>query len=206
MGSENSRIAQTTGMLESDVDRLHEKYQLMTSTAGEKHELNEAQFVSKFPPQQSELATMIFNAMDINKAGVVDFREFCMAVAVLSQGSKDDKVNFTFALYDRDRKGYIGADDLRRVVTVFKRSSESLLSSLGVQHQVSERAAASTIFESMRPAQKGRVSREEFRAFCNAHPEVFDQVEVTFNAIKRAAYWDWDVAKDGKEPHICSTM
>lgn len=212
MGNENAKIASETGLVEWEVERLRGKFDSLRQralTSREVDELTESVFVSKFPPTQERMARLIFQAMDVERKGVVDFRQFCVAVSVLSRGSTADKVDLAFSLYDKDRKGYIDASDVTHMLQTFKQSSRSILEALGVHNPISETVATNTVLTSMNPGKGQTVTKAEFVEFCQKHPEVVEQVQVAYTALKRAAYFDWDSGTPAQlkpSPFLCATM
>lgn len=216
MGNDTSKIAGETGLVEWEVKRLHEKYDMLSradALDAKSAKLDEGLFVSKFPDSQEQLAHLIFHAMDIEETGFIDFREYCVAVAVLSKGSADEKMEFAFNLYDTGNKGFISLEDLDQMVTIFRASSKRLISKLKEAEGAEEddALAASHLFNSMNPDTNGRVSKEEFFNFCRRNPEMFEQIGAAFNALKRASYWDWDRnPAEGTKPSVlpsdCSVM
>lgn len=54
--------------------------------------------------------------LDPEKAGVVTFTDFVIGLSVLSRGSLQDKLRWTFSLYDVNGDGIITKDDLSRIV------------------------------------------------------------------------------------------
>ncbi len=45
----------------------------------------------------------LFNQMDTDKSGTVSFAELATALSVIGKGSADEKLAFTFDLYDTDK-------------------------------------------------------------------------------------------------------
>jgi Ca2+-binding EF-hand superfamily protein len=227
MGNDNSRIAEETKLPPMEVAWLEERYGVLTqrtTTTRDPVLLTEEQFVCKFPDSQRTMAKLLFDAMDSDRQGVVDFRHFCIAIAMLSNGTRDDKIAFAFRLYDYGHKGYIDSKDIRTVVNAFRISSERLARAL--TDETAEEAAASpsassteeaiavrstaeiaeSLMAHMDPSGSGRVTQAEFAAFCRHHPEVVDQVHVAFQALRRAAMFDWtspNARVSGKECVVC---
>lgn len=225
MGNEQSRIAEETQLPAMEVAWLQERYHVLTqrnhTTRDDPVKLNEAQFVGKFPESQSDMAKMLFHAMDTGKTGEVDFRHFCIAVAALSRGSEEQKIDFAFRLYDRDGKGYIEAADVASIAAVFKATCGKLASTLpagpsdGPREQASaekdaaaaadegetaatsleldapEARIAATLMAHMDPEGTGRVTNAQFAAFCRRHREITEQVQQAYVALRRAAMFDW---------------
>merc|ERR1711916_381951 len=80
-------------------------------------ELKLAMTALGFQPTDEEVEEMISNA-DLNGDGVVDFDEFLeMATGKLSNRSDEDEIKQAFALFDEQGRGFITADDLRRIAT-----------------------------------------------------------------------------------------
>lgn len=53
------------------------------------------------------LADRIFEVFDINKDGVLTFDEYLQIMDVLCNGTETEKNQFSFALMDEERNGYI---------------------------------------------------------------------------------------------------
>lgn len=51
--------------------------------------------------------------------GVVDFREYVMAISMLIEGSAVEKLRWSFKLYDKDRDGAITRQEMLEIMQVF---------------------------------------------------------------------------------------
>jgi Ca2+-binding EF-hand superfamily protein len=225
MGSEESKIAEETRLPRHEIAWLHERYEVLTQRSATSREstelLTRAQFMSKFPDSQHQLAKLLFDAMDTGAKGEVDFRHFCAAVTVLSHGARRDKINFAFRLYDKGDKGYIDKADLHDIVLIFRSSCRKISEQLrAMEHAnggekdaadddgspglpldsadqdaelVRERTdvLADSLWGSMDRSGTGKVSKDDFMVFCDNHPDVIAQVEQTYVALRRAAMFDW---------------
>lgn len=199
MGNDHSQIAHETGLLEAEVKRLELKFDALRQSADgrTKHDnITEASFISHFGSSQVDLAKLTFNAIDVHRQGFINFRDFCAAVAILSHGSEDDKLEYAFNLYDHHHRGVIDTKDFAATVSVFRHSSQRLLEQLGVHNPdlTSDRDAAEIVMSEMSQsnAQTDHITKDEFKAFCRTHPEIFKQVQTSFHALQQAALWDWE--------------
>lgn len=50
--------------------------------------------------------------------GVVDFREYVMAISMLIEGSAVEKLHWSFKLYDKDRDGAITKEEMLEIMQV----------------------------------------------------------------------------------------
>ncbi len=50
--------------------------------------------------------------------GVVDFREYVMAISMLIEGSAVEKLQWSFKLYDKDRDGAITREEMLEIMQV----------------------------------------------------------------------------------------
>lgn len=50
--------------------------------------------------------------------GVVDFREYVMAISMLIEGSAVEKLRWSFKLYDKDRDGAITKEEMLEIMQV----------------------------------------------------------------------------------------
>ncbi|KAM4036029.1 guanylyl cyclase inhibitory protein-like [Anomaloglossus baeobatrachus] len=73
--------------------------------------------------QSSEYAEQIFRTLDDNGDGIVDFREYVTAISMLAHGTPEDKLKWSFKLYDKDNDGAITRLEMLDIMkTVYKMS------------------------------------------------------------------------------------
>ncbi|XP_054476771.1 guanylyl cyclase inhibitory protein [Anoplopoma fimbria] len=73
--------------------------------------------------ESAEYAEEIFRTLDNNGDGVVDFREYVMAISMLIEGSAVEKLRWSFKLYDKDRDGAITREEMLEIMqAVYKMS------------------------------------------------------------------------------------
>lgn len=69
----------------------------------------------------TEFATYAFEAFDINNRQKIDFKDFIKSLSIASRGTIEEKLQWSFRMYDRDKDGYISYNDLLTVVkSVYK--------------------------------------------------------------------------------------
>ena len=72
-----------------------------------------------FPQGDSaQFADFAFNNFDKDNDGTIDFREFLSAVSVQQRGTPEEKLKWTFDLYDLDNSGFISKVELLKMVKV----------------------------------------------------------------------------------------
>lgn len=195
MGNENSKLAEESGLQPDDIEVLREKYEnLCTTPQGLKKELTVDQFCSKVAIGHRSLAEVVFHAMDYDRKGIISFRSFVLAVAILAKGTFEEKADFLFTVYDKDNKGQISVVDMKRMVGVFKKSSAAIIYQMTnvINPPIHDEEIAQQIFRHMDFDNSGNVSREEFHRFWKEFPSMVSQVEQSFNMLKQASLWDWE--------------
>ncbi|EGV62676.1 Calcium-binding protein NCS-1 [Yamadazyma tenuis] len=58
----------------------------------------------------------LFKVFDVDKSNYIDFKEFIVALSVTSRGSMDQKINWSFRLYDHNKTGKLTYDDILIIV------------------------------------------------------------------------------------------
>eukprot|EP00941_MAST-03F_sp_MAST-3F-sp1_P004453 g4453.t1 len=59
----------------------------------------------------------LFSVCDANKSGTINFREYVLAMSVLSKGSTAEKFKLSFEIYDKDETGGITREEMIEVLT-----------------------------------------------------------------------------------------
>ncbi|XP_041652425.1 guanylyl cyclase inhibitory protein [Cheilinus undulatus] len=78
--------------------------------------------------ESAEYAEQLFRTLDSNGDGVVDFREYVMAISMLIDGSAVEKLQWSFKLYDKDGDGAITREEMLDIMkAVYKMSVAAAL-------------------------------------------------------------------------------
>ncbi|XP_054710517.1 neuronal calcium sensor 1-like [Uloborus diversus] len=101
----------------------------------------------------------VFNVFDIDKNGVITFKEFILAISITTRGTIEEKLNWAFSLYDFDSDGYVTRDEMYDIVKAIHRMH-------GKEGDTAERDAAEQrvdqLFTKLDTDGDGKLSRDEF--------------------------------------------
>ncbi|XP_069484201.1 guanylyl cyclase inhibitory protein-like isoform X2 [Ambystoma mexicanum] len=110
--------------------------------------------------ESSEYAEQIFRALDNNGDGIVDFREYVTAISLLVQGTPEDKLRWSFKLYDKDRDGAITRPEMLEIMqAVYKMS---VAASLTRVNPLTAEECTNRIFIRLDKDRNAVISLEEF--------------------------------------------
>lgn len=128
-----------------------------------------------------EFATYAFKATDLKDQGYVDFKDFIISLSIASRGKMSDKLKWAFRIYDQDRDGYVGYDDILRVI----RSIYAMTGSDSVvlkENDVTPETRVGRIWvgfhKSLAEKDTGKVSLKEFSDYKNIDPEVLNALSI----------------------------
>lgn len=152
----------------------------------------------------------LYDMFDVNGDGKVDFSELSAGLSVLCDGSKDEKIESAFSLYDEDGDGFVSKDELRKYLTsVYKvifATKPDVRKKLN--HTSSEDLANATTEQCFLEADTNKdnsLSMEEFKAWVNGQgnsskmiSSIVDQAPsfVSMDEIKRITKIDQFHAED----------
>ncbi len=110
-----------------DLQDLHADF--LKCDADKSGELDFKEFVgllkSRIPMDEAGYKNL-FSHMDSDNSGTVSFAELATSLSVVGKGSSDDKLAFTFDLYDTDKSGYLDRKECEHVLQQMKRVAATL--------------------------------------------------------------------------------
>ncbi|KAI5100663.1 Kv channel-interacting protein 1 [Silurus meridionalis] len=134
------------------------------------------QIYSQFFPQgeyllfcidASTYAHYLFNAFDLGHNGSIKFEDFVTALSILLRGSTQEKLQWTFNLYDINKDGYITKEEMTDIVSAIydmmgKHTYPVLRTDTPKQH-------VDAFFQKMDKNRDGVVTLDEFILSCQEH-------------------------------------
>ncbi|CAL9729231.1 calcineurin subunit B [Monosporozyma unispora] len=121
MGGTTSKIVddllEDTNFDRDEIERLRKRFMKLDRDSSGSIDKNE--FMSIPGVSANPLATRIMEVFDADNSGDVDFQEFITGLSIFSgRGSKDEKLNFAFKIYDIDKDGFISNGELYIVLKI----------------------------------------------------------------------------------------
>ncbi|KAL6940659.1 Neuronal calcium sensor 1 [Hanseniaspora vineae] len=128
-----------------------------------------------------DFATHIFRVFDEDQNGYVDFKEYVNALSITSRGTLDDKLKWSFKLYDIDNDGQITFDEMLTVVT----SIYNMIGSMVKLHEdeLTPELRVQKIFRLMDKNEDGVINLEEFKEGGRLDPSVLGALNLYQNLI-----------------------
>ncbi|KAK1167119.1 guanylyl cyclase inhibitory protein [Acipenser oxyrinchus oxyrinchus] len=132
--------------------------------------------------ESSEYAEQIFRTLDNNGDGIVDFREYVTAISMLIQGSPEEKLRWSFKLYDKDKDGAITRSEMLEIMqAVYKMS---LAASLTKANPLTVEECTNKIFSRLDKDRNAVISLEEFIEGALDNDWIREMLECDLNTVK----------------------
>ena len=122
------KLLHETNMTRTELYRLFNRFKALCQLSGTPGSINKKNFkdgVSSLAFEDDTFVDRVFDLLDEDGSGTVEWKEFVNAVNALETGSPYDKLIFCFRVYDRDNSGSIDRSELLQMF------SSMLLSKVG---------------------------------------------------------------------------
>lgn len=107
-------LEKLTNFSKEEIRRLGKRFRKIdTDGSGT---LSTDEFMSLPDLKMNPLVERVIAIFDADGNGEIDFEEFIQGIAMFTSGSRKDKLNFAFKIYDMDQDGYISNGELFRVL------------------------------------------------------------------------------------------
>jgi len=114
----------------------------------------------------SKYAQIVFRAIDRDRTGGITFGDFMDFLSIISKGSEQEKILWSFQFFDVNQDGKITREEMIKV-------SESVYELMGADlSQKGKLAYVENVFSNMDRNRDGSVSVQEFTAYCNRTDQI----------------------------------
>ncbi|XP_012055248.1 PREDICTED: Kv channel-interacting protein 4, partial [Atta cephalotes] len=165
-------LCRATRFTEAELKRIYRGFKAECPTGVVREDTFKCIYSQFFPQgaNTSQYAHYVFNTLDQDHSGLLSFEDFVTGLSILARGSIDEKLRWTFSLYDINGDGCITREEMTDIVTavyeLMGKFSDPNLDHEGVREKVDR------MFQKMDGNRDGVVTLSEFLEACRADPDI----------------------------------
>lgn len=176
-------LCRATRFTEAELKRIYRGFKAECPTGVVREDTFKGIYSQFFPQgaNTSLYAHYVFNTLDHDHSGLLSFEDFVQGLSILSRGSLDEKLRWTFSLYDINGDGFITREEMTDIVTaiyeLMGKFTEPCVDESTVRDKVDR------IFQKMDQNKDGVVTLEEFLDCCMRDEDISQSMAVFDSAF-----------------------
>ncbi|XP_030644192.1 guanylate cyclase activator 1g [Chanos chanos] len=117
----------------------------------------------------------IFRSFDTNKDNVIDFMEFVAAVHLVLRGKLEDRLKWSFKVYDRDENGKLDRSEVKHIIRIIYKINKT-------NTDMTPNEVCDRIFELVDQNKDGQISLSEFMEGAQKDEWIMNILKLDVNA------------------------
>jgi len=161
------------------VIKLHNHYKHFSSVQVDDGVIDYSEFCSLIS-RQNELTKRIFNSIDVNKDGVINFREFIKFISCFIHGTLEEQMQLSFKIFCADSNKFIDKETLLAMLRESISDDKNL--SQFLDEKTLEKVVSNTFaqFEN----EENCIKYENYKIMIQKNPKILSWLKVDLDKIK----------------------
>eukprot|EP01104_Vermistella_antarctica_P020243 TRINITY_DN8589_c0_g1_i1.p1 TRINITY_DN8589_c0_g1~~TRINITY_DN8589_c0_g1_i1.p1 ORF type:complete len:188 (+),score=69.46 TRINITY_DN8589_c0_g1_i1:150-713(+) len=123
------------------------------------------------------LQELIFNVFDGGTNELINYEEFVCALSTITRGTAEEKLAFSFSMYDIDGDGFISRAEMLKVMESFYKLVGPLVTFSGKKYESPDQMV-DEFFEVMDTDSDGKVSLEEYKEGAKNNADIIQGLQL----------------------------